>query len=71
MSFEDQCLHSKHINGININKSARFTSLECTGRQVSDLLTPGQKPAKLLKLLNPYLENRLRVTCVQSFFRVN
>ena len=51
--------------------STRPRSFEVTGRQGSDLLTPGQKPAKLLKLLNPYLENRLSVACVQSFFRVS
>ena len=46
--------------------STRPRSFEGTGRQGSDLLTPRKKPAKLLKLLNPYLENR-----VQSFFCVN
>ena len=51
--------------------STRPRLFEGTGRQGSDLLTPGQKPTKLLKLLNPYLENRLSVACVQSFFRVN
>ena len=49
--------------------SARPRSFEGTGRQGSDLLTPGQKPTKVLKLLTPYLENRLSVACVQSFFR--
>ena len=33
--------------------STRSRSFEGTARQGSDLLTPGQKPAKLLKLLNP------------------
>ena len=51
--------------------STRPRSFEDTGRQGSDLLMPGQKPAKLLTLLNPYLENRLSVACVQSFFCVN
>ena len=51
--------------------STRPRWFEGTGRQGSDLLTPGQKPAKLLKHINPYLENRLSVACVQSFFRVN
>ena len=51
--------------------STRLRSFEGTGRQGSDVLTPGQKPAKLLKLLNLYLENRLSVACVQSFFCVN
>ena len=51
--------------------STRPRSFEGTGRQGSDLLTPGQKPAKLLKLLSPYLENRLSVACVQPFFHVN
>ena len=51
--------------------STQPRSFEGTGRQGSDLLTPGQKPAKLLKLLNPHLESRLSVACVQSFFRVN
>ena len=41
--------------------STRPRPFEITGRQGSDLLTPGQKPAKLLKLLNPYLENRFCV----------
>ena len=51
--------------------STRPRSFEGIGLQGSDLLTPGQKPEKLLKLLNPYLENWLSVACVQSFFRVN
>ena len=51
--------------------STRPRSFEGTRRQGSDLLMPGQKPAKLFKLLNHYLENRLSVACVQSFFRVN
>ena len=51
--------------------STRPRSFEGTGHQGSDLLTPGQKPAILLKLLNPYLENTLSVACVHSFFRVN
>ena len=41
--------------------STRPRSVEGTGRQGSDLLTPGQKPAKFLKFLNPYLENRFCV----------
>ena len=43
--------------------STRPRSFEGTGRKGSDLLTPGQKPAKLL--------TRLSVACVQSFFRVH
>ena len=51
--------------------STRPRSFESTGRHGSDLLSPGQKPAKLFKLLNSYLGNRLSVACVQSFFSVN
>ena len=51
--------------------STRPRSFEGTGRQGGDLFTLGQQPAKLLKLLNPYLENRLSLACVQPFFRVN
>ena len=51
--------------------STRPSSIEGTGPQGSDSLTPGQKPAKFLKFLNPYLESQLSVDCVQSFFRVN
>ena len=35
--------------------STQLRLFEGTGRHRSNLLTPGQKPAKLLKLLNPYL----------------
>ena len=49
----------------------KASALPGSGSQESDLLTPRHKPAKLLKLLNPYLENRLSVACVESLFRVN
>ena len=40
--------------------STRPRSFEGTGRQGSCLLTPGQKPAKLLKLLNPQVTSHWR-----------
>ena len=55
-----QILHKMRPKGLS--------PFEGTGRQGSDLLTPGQKPAKLLKVLNPYLENQLCLACVQLSF---
>ena len=56
LSFWQRLLHTR--DSAWFSASTRPRSFEGTGRQGSDLLTPGQKPAKVLKLLNPDLGNR-------------